>query len=224
MHGQLLRKMFAFTLIGLVWSPTAMGQGNDADTLFGNGVHAFHSGAYSSALAEFNRALKLGSRDPRVLYYRGAALSAMGESEAAQASMQAGARIESFATGRFYSVDSGLERLQGNVRLQIESARNAARRAAERRFLDAAGQPMMASIDALPYIPSPDATPVDPRSLNYPDTAGREYRNVPFVANPDRQPVESETRMEDDPFPVDRNDGSIPVQDIDESGDSGETR
>ncbi|HVA45920.1 MAG TPA: tetratricopeptide repeat protein [Pirellulales bacterium] len=95
--------------------------------LYGSGVHAYNSGAYREAYDDLSMAVRNGSKDPRVYYYRGLAYFKLGRPQEAHRDFQTGASLEMADTDRFYPVSKALERVQGQARAQIERYRSNAR-------------------------------------------------------------------------------------------------
>ncbi|HMO92782.1 MAG TPA: hypothetical protein PKD64_11370 [Pirellulaceae bacterium] len=99
---------------------------NTAERVYGQGVHAYFAGQLHEALDLFERAAAMGSNDPRLFYFRGLTQKALGNEHAAQADFDLGANYEVNATSRVYPVNQALQRIQGYVRMEIESSRNRA--------------------------------------------------------------------------------------------------
>lgn len=95
--------------------------------LYGSGVHAFNSGAYREAYDDLSMAIRNGSKDPRVYYYRGLAYLRLGRPQEARLDFQKGAALEMGDIDHFYPVSKSLERVQGQARAQIERYRSNAR-------------------------------------------------------------------------------------------------
>jgi len=111
---------FAFTA-------PALAQTDVLNELYGSGVHAFNSGQYRDAYNDLTMAIRSGSKDPRVYYYRGLAYLRLGRPQEAQSDFRKGASLEMADTDRFYPVSKSLERIQGQARAQIERYRSSAR-------------------------------------------------------------------------------------------------
>lgn len=197
--------LFLILWVALPWAtPGALQAQSDViDRLYGQGVHAYHSGLLNESLGALNQAIELGTRDPRVYFYRGVTQNALGNVQAAIEDFSSGAQFEFASIGRFYSVGRALERIQGNVRMQIEAARQSARLAASqisnRSLLGGSPEESLARpvlSDALP----------NAGKINLPDTTGRQYPNVPF-ANGDVTGTKVDPNAEPDPA---TNDGSLP--------------
>lgn len=95
--------------------------------LYGSGVHAYNSGAFREAYDDLSMAIRNGSKDPRVYYYRGLAYLRLGRPQEARLDFQKGAALEMGDTDHFYPVSKALERVQGQARAQIERYRSNAR-------------------------------------------------------------------------------------------------
>src|SRR5579864_2921597 len=75
----------------LVTSLPVSAQTDVLNELYGSGVHAFNSGQYREAYNDLTMAIRSGSRDPRVYYYRGLAYIRLGRPQEAQADFKKGA-------------------------------------------------------------------------------------------------------------------------------------
>ena len=106
---------------------TAGAQEDVLNELYGSGVHAFNSGDYRQAYNDLVMAVRSGSKDPRVFYYRGLTYLRLGRPQEAQADFKKGAALEMADSDRFYPVSKSLERIQGQARQQIERYRSSAR-------------------------------------------------------------------------------------------------
>ena len=200
------RQKLIFSIFAML--PCAMpmalqAQSDVVEKLYGQGVHAYHSGMLNESLSAFDKAIELGTRDPRVYYYRGVTQSAVGNPDAAATDFSNGAQFEFASIGRFYSVGRSLERVQGDVRMQIEEARQSARLAARhdsnRSILES---PVDGSL-ARPVIADAHAKTGTDRAINFPDITGKKYPNVPFAntgAAP--APATNEKTPATDPAPV----------------------
>jgi len=97
---------------------------------YGSGVHAFFMGDSLKAHEQLTAAIQGGSKDPRVLYFRGLAYLKLGRPQEAAIDFRKGAELESKDINRFYNVGKALERVQGAARLELENYRVDARMAA----------------------------------------------------------------------------------------------
>ncbi|MBM4000188.1 MAG: hypothetical protein FJ297_11760 [Planctomycetes bacterium] len=97
---------------------------------YGRGVHAYYSGKWDEAHALLTRAIEKGARDPRCFYFRGLTFARSGRPEEADADMKRGAALEAADLDRHYDVARSLQRVQGEIRIQLEKHRDAARIAA----------------------------------------------------------------------------------------------
>jgi hypothetical protein len=102
----------------------AMGQ------LYGRGVHAYFAGEFTKALDQLSAAAEAGSQDPRVYYFRGLTDLKLGREAEAAEDFQKGAELESNDRHCTFNVARSLERVQGQVRQQLETYRVEARLAA----------------------------------------------------------------------------------------------
>lgn len=113
-------------------APPALCQTEVLNELYGSGVHAYNSGSFRTAYDDLTMAIRSGSRDPRVYYYRGLAYLRLGRPQEARADFNKAAALEMSDNDHFYPVSKSLERIQGSSRLQIERARANARLVAYR--------------------------------------------------------------------------------------------
>lgn len=178
----------------------AAAQPNDLEKLYGKGVHAYNDGRYDEAAAYFDEAVELGTRDPRIWYFRGIVKQTNGGDGSED--FRKGASLEFATTGRFFDIGRSLEKIQGNVRLKIEDARRSARTAA--RAAGPRAKPE-GSLSGLPIVPNlVPGVRVIPQT-NFPDTRGKQYPNTPFAQVPagDASPAAAQPApVTDDPFPV----------------------
>jgi hypothetical protein len=101
--------------------------------LYGSGVHEYFSGGYQQSIADLTQAIKGGSKDPRVYYFRALAWLRLNGTSNAEADFAAGAKMESADINQYYPVSKSLERVQGSGRLMLERYRVQARAEAYRR-------------------------------------------------------------------------------------------
>jgi hypothetical protein len=119
---------FAFVFV-IIFSATGFTQDRLLDELYGRGVHNYFARDYQAAHKMLTLAIDQGSQDPRVFYYRGLTYQNLGRPEEANADFQKGAELE-LANVVPVSVSRALERVQGSIRLTIETHRQEARIAA----------------------------------------------------------------------------------------------
>lgn len=99
----------------------------DLNRAYGQGVHAYNSGDYDSALTYLNRAIDNGSTDPRAFYFRGLTHAMLNNSKASESDFNKGADLES--RGGYSSlVNRSLQRVQGEMRLSLEHIRTGMRK------------------------------------------------------------------------------------------------
>jgi hypothetical protein len=162
--------------------------------MYGSGVHAYFSQNYQKAYNDLSAAIKLGSQDPRVYYFRGLAFEHLGRPEEAVMDFQKGAELENSDIAGTGEVGRSLERIQGPMRMTIEKYRLAARLAAAERGGKVA-RPRAPSIPApesrIPSLQpsvSPDepatSGPMEPADLTEkaPPPAGGAKDSSPFAA------------------------------------------
>jgi len=118
-----------FVLLGLLVIGAGSSRADEAmlDQLYGDGVHAFFSGDFAGAYTQLSTAIRDGSQDPRVYYFRGLAEMRLGREPDAVADLQKGAALEATdVNGRFF-VGRSLERIQGSPRMVLEQYREQGR-------------------------------------------------------------------------------------------------
>ena len=103
------------------------------DQLYGNGVHAYFGGQYSQSFESLSTAIKGGTHDPRVYYFRGLAEMRLGRQPDAAADWQKGAALEADEANGNYFVSQALERIQGQRRTALDQFRENARAVAMQR-------------------------------------------------------------------------------------------
>ncbi len=106
---------------------SAWAQDAALDQVYGTAVEAYYSGNYTQTYNLLSSAIGSGSTDPRVYYFRGLSEMFLGRSLDAQKDFRRGAQLETTDTSTPYDVGRSLERVQGRVRLQLESYRTMAR-------------------------------------------------------------------------------------------------
>ena len=99
----------------------------DAGRLYGKGYNLFWRGEYADALRHFEAAVSLRNDDARYLYYQGLSQLVLGRKSLADASMSQAAQLEARRSSQQDRVARALERLQGQLRLRVESFRNGSR-------------------------------------------------------------------------------------------------
>lgn len=201
MYRLLLTGMVALTV--LVPAATTSAQSSNAmEQLYGRGVHAYHSGQMQNARDALSQAVDLGSRDPRVYYFRGLAHGFLDNKEAAMKDFKSGAQLEATTTGRHFDVNRALERVQGEMRLEIENARRTAR-LAKSSTAQGSGTREMADKN-LPVVPDPMTSgQAAGQSTNFPDVTGVQNPGTPFsesAGSTNEQSGEEQPMIEEDPF------------------------
>lgn len=205
--------------------------------LYGSGVHAFNSGAYREAYDDLSMAIRNGSKDPRVYYYRGLAYLRLGRPQEARLDFQKGAALEMGDIDHFYPVSKSLERVQGSARAQIERYRSNARLVAfqtrergrfERYQRIRKNEPnvLMAPEEAteIPTPPKPAEEPADAK----PDEEAPEAE-MKDDEPAEEMPAEKPEADENDPFaekekeaeemPAEGDDEKKPAEEVTEEGD-----
>lgn len=121
-----------FLLAGCLVDQTVSGgvfdDANRAETLYGQGVHAFFGNDYREAADLLSEVEKLQSQDPRPYYFLALAHARLGQKDKADQYFQKAARLEwDSRSARDYNVSEALRRVQGRERLAIENYRTQAR-------------------------------------------------------------------------------------------------
>ena len=109
-------------LVAIGCSSVAVGQIDMRTALYGRGVHAYFAGSMNDAANHFNSAISLGTRDPRVYYFRGLTYLREGRQYEAEADFDQAAQLE-YQGITTANVGRALERVQGHQRLQLEKVR-----------------------------------------------------------------------------------------------------
>lgn len=101
---------------------------NQAELLYGKGVHAFFDGDYRESLQLLGQVEKLGSEDPRPYYFMALAYHRMKQDDKADEFFRKAARFEWVGQAmRDYKVSDALRRIQGAERLYVEMYRKQAK-------------------------------------------------------------------------------------------------
>ncbi len=101
---------------------------NQAEKLYGEGVHAFFDGDYAKTVNLLKQVERLGSEDPRPYFYLGLAYSRLGMEADAKATLKEAAAFEWVGQStRDYGVSDALRRIQGIERLYVEAFRSKAK-------------------------------------------------------------------------------------------------
>ncbi|HET6881242.1 MAG TPA: tetratricopeptide repeat protein, partial [Pirellulales bacterium] len=107
-RGTAHREWIAALALVFACSVPAIGQNDVLNELYGNGVHAYNSGYYRQAYDDLTMAVRSGSQDPRVFYYRGLTYMQLGRPQEARADFRKGASLEMADADRFYPVSKSL--------------------------------------------------------------------------------------------------------------------
>lgn len=122
-------------LLGGLTTTTALNAQDPLDDVYGHAVHAYYRGDVETARDWLDRAIAAGSKDPRVHYYRGLCLSALGgDTSAGMDDFTTAADLE-INGQKVVNVGKALERVQGPARCVIESIRRNARLVSRDRYL-----------------------------------------------------------------------------------------
>ncbi|MDR1923039.1 MAG: hypothetical protein LBQ66_01595 [Planctomycetaceae bacterium] len=102
---------------------------NQAEVLYGQGVHKFFDRDYKGAIAIFDRVESLASEDPRPYYFKAIALYRLNAKSAdADKYFKLAAKLEWEGRAvREYNVPDAIRRIQGNERLHVEKYRTDAK-------------------------------------------------------------------------------------------------
>ena len=153
--------------------------------LYGRGVHAYFQGELNTAHKFFSDAIEQKIQDPRCYYFRGATYTRLGRPDQATKDFQVGALLEARDIQNIYPVNRSLQRVQGKVRLTLETHRKQARlelrkyeekrqqvryetlKAAEKDVLRNTERPVPANVPTVP-----DDAKLDPNNPFSGDEAG----------------------------------------------------
>ena len=124
--ARLLLAAMSTLVCGSLLCEIAAAQSVDLNRMFGNGVHAYFDGDIQGALETLNEAVEQGSTDPRVYYFRGLCRHQLGDVKAAETDFSTGARWER-RSRMFAAINNSLERVQGQMRLELEAFRSGRR-------------------------------------------------------------------------------------------------
>ena len=136
-------------------------------TDYGNGVHAYFSGDYGTALQRFDAAIRSTPDDPRSRYFRGLTHSQLGNRDAAKADFADAAGRE--RADQRVSVGMALQRVQGPARLELERYRRQARQTQQQKPSPAPAPPInrsRPSIDDRALAAFPNISELPPASRN----------------------------------------------------------
>ena len=95
--------------------------------LYGRGVHAYFDGQLEVSHKLLSEVIEQKTRDPRAYYFRGVVLTRLGRAEQATKDFDTGATLEARDLQKVYPVNRSLQRVQGKVRLTLETHRKEAR-------------------------------------------------------------------------------------------------
>ena len=120
-----MRRQISLLLIAASFFTTKSALADEAvlEQIYGDGVHAFYAGDYTSAYNALTSAIKGGSQDPRAYYFRGLTYLHLGRDDEAKSDFEKGAELEVGDSGNFYPVNRSLERIQGEQRQLLEHYR-----------------------------------------------------------------------------------------------------
>ena len=124
--------LFSIALLGM--GNSAFGQDRTLGELYGRGVHSYFANDFETARIHLTTAIEQGSRDPRCYYFRGLSNAQLGFSDEAEKDFLQGARLE-ITTSNTYPIGRSLERVQGAVRIDLETQRQLARTESRNRAI-----------------------------------------------------------------------------------------
>ena len=180
------------------------GQEGIVTQLYGNGVHAYFAGQYEEAYEFFSSAIRAGTKDPRVYYFRGLTYWKLGRQEEATQDFAKGAELETADVNQLYPVGRALQRVQGNPRVLLEQYREEARlaswnrqRAVERARYEGLRQREQEILKEQAQAP-PQAPKMPP--IETPPAPSEKPAAPPFVEQPaEKLPAAPETKSEEKP-------------------------
>lgn len=101
---------------------------NQAELLYGKGVHAFFDNDYQATIHFMEQSAQLDDEDPRPYYFMAIAYSRQKKEDKADPLFQKAARLEwDGRSARDYDISGTLRRIQGKERIAIENYRKQAR-------------------------------------------------------------------------------------------------
>ena len=129
------KNILSATVLAFFGAVTSVASAQDASAeAYGQGVHAYFSGDYADAVDMLSEAISDGTKDPRAYYFRGlASIKDTGDESAGDADFKKGADYEAAGEAERSLIGNSLQRVQGSVRLTIESQRRLARREMQKR-------------------------------------------------------------------------------------------
>jgi len=121
-------------LVGTALIASTLTVDDEADHVYGKGVHAFFDRDYEGAVTILLQAEEMESIDPRPYYFLGLAYLRQKKTEQADQYFRQAARLEySGRAHRDYGTAESLRRIQGEERLRIEKIRSEERTNAQKR-------------------------------------------------------------------------------------------
>ncbi|GEM_PF-5878321 len=104
------------------------------EELFSTGTHAYYAGEYRRAYELLSEAIEGGLADARVFYMRGVVLHALGRPEQGERDFRRGAELEVRQQAEPQDINGFLSRVQGRLRVKLETIRRAERLRVLRRI------------------------------------------------------------------------------------------
>jgi hypothetical protein len=171
-------------VFGVTWFASASSARAGDDQMaaaYGLGVHAYFNGQSAEASELLTQSIGAGTADPRPYFFRGVVRHGLGDAQAALDDFRTGARLEYAKSGQAFDVAAALERVQGPVRVEIESCRRTAwaearaKRTAHRRLDQSLGNAANRSDVAIDSSSLPDVSALSDPTIPFPDTSAKAY-------------------------------------------------
>lgn len=106
-------------------SSPASALGQTTDQVFATNIHRYYEGDYDHLIADVSEIVNDDLEDPRIYYLRGLAFLKTGQESAAGQDLRKGAELEAIQFGkRNYNIPRTMQRIQGNDRAMLETARS----------------------------------------------------------------------------------------------------
>jgi hypothetical protein len=94
------------------------------EQVFGAGIHRFYDGHYQELVDHLSPIVNEDLEDPRIYYLRGLSFMKLGRGAEAADDLRLGSELEAIQYGkRNYNIGRAFQRIQGNDRASIETAR-----------------------------------------------------------------------------------------------------
>ncbi len=173
--------------------------GQTTEQVFGANIHRYYDGQFEELIAEVSKSVNDDLEDPRIYYLRGLAFLKTGDQNSAANDLRKGAELEALQFGsRNYNIARALQRIQGNDRALLESARSEAMKRRSELRSKRAGIPrsqILAEMGRSILDPPPMMT----SRPNLPDPSTLSDDTAPFGAGWDTAPSPRPVRPEPKP-------------------------